>query len=216
MNNRISNLLMSVASQPDAPQIDLDWISNNARDRAAYCNVPIFVVNGVSGSGKSTFESLVKAAAKADGDDVLLLSMAADVKDFCAECLGWDGGRDEKSRKLLADIISALSDYKEVPKLCICNTIFEAMGDNINGKAKWRAIFIDARELKDIEWFEHTLKALSVYVQRDNMTNSWSNEADKQATMQYPYELYVRNNGTLDDLRENAIAFYNVFIKNRG
>lgn len=207
MDNYISKILNDYRffKINSTPAEDLPGVVSSVRDMCTKSNIKIFVMNGKSGSGKTLFETMVKNLAFYDGHTVVLLSMAADVKDFCMECLGWDGSRDEKSRKLLADIISALGEYSEVPKFCVLWHMKEELKERLPV-----AFFIDARETKDIKWFEDNLGAISVEVSRPTDTNNWNNAADQDRY--YDYDIHVENIGTIDDLREDARAFYNIFI----
>ena len=208
--NRITRILSDYRDLEvnSLPQDDLLLMSEALKSDLQERNIPIFVVNGVSGGGKTTFENIVKNFALKDNKTVLVMSMAADAKEFCKECLGWDGIRDDKSRKLLADIISALTSYGEIPKLCIVSEIRERLFEDAPA-----CIFIDAREISDIKWFEHHLGATSIIVKRKNNTANWTNHADREAQERYAYDLEIYNYDGLEELKATAENFYKNKVK---
>ncbi len=209
--NRISSILSDYRDLEinSLPQDDLLLMAERLKVELQEKLIPVFVINGVSGSGKTTFEKMIQEFAEADNSDTLILSMAADVKEFCIECLGWDGVRDARSRKLLADIISALTTYGEIPKFCIV----QAISDYLYTQMPLSAIFIDAREIKDIEWFRKSLGAQPVLVLRNENTGVYNNHADMDAERPYDYDIVIRNGGGLKELRDTAFQFYEKEIK---
>ena len=67
----------------------------------------IIIINGSGRCGKDTFVEYVK---KVSNDRVYLISTVDKVKEI-AKTMGWDGNKDEKSRKFLSDIKLAWTNY---------------------------------------------------------------------------------------------------------
>ena len=72
-------------------------------------NKQVFIINGSGGVGKDTFVELV---SKYSG--VRNFSSVDEVKSF-AKMMGWNGEKDEKSRKFLSDLKDILTEYNDKP-----------------------------------------------------------------------------------------------------
>ncbi len=70
----------------------------------------VIIINGMGGSGKDTF---VEFCAKHGA--VTNISSVDKVKEAAKILVGWDGAKDEKSRKLLVDLKKLSIDYNNYP-----------------------------------------------------------------------------------------------------
>ena len=159
----------------------------------------IIVINGCGGSGKDTFIELIKKKRP----ELLIknLSTVDKIKD-CATILGWNGQKDEKSRKFLSDLKDLSAKYNDGPynyiKNCIENTnIFYDM------------FFIHSREPNEIEKFAKNLKVLTVFIDASKrVPHISSNHADDEVE-NYNYDYYIDNNGSYKDLEDTIKTFLN-------
>ena len=76
----------------------------------------IIIINGTGGAGKDTFVSFC-----AEFEKVLNISAVDKVKEAAAILVGWNGEKDEVSRKLLVDLKQLSIAYNDAPTKYICN-----------------------------------------------------------------------------------------------
>ena len=70
----------------------------------------VIIINGTGGSGKDTFVKFCSKFAK-----VTNISSVDKVKEAANILVGWNGEKDEKSRKLLVDLKKLSIDYNDAP-----------------------------------------------------------------------------------------------------
>ena len=100
----------------------------------------IFITNGMARSGKDTFAEYLN-----DFVPTLKYSSIDKVKDIAKQC-GWDGTKDEKSRKFLSDLKILTSKFNNMPFRAIKTTV-----DQFKEDKEKRILLIDIREPKEIE-----------------------------------------------------------------
>lgn len=163
--------------------------------------IDIIVVNGVGGSGKDTFENFFMGVADLMGDACSKYSMVSKVKEI-ATYAGWDGGKTDKDRKFLSDLKFALTEWGDIPRKSVKEIIEKAQNNS------YCYIFIDAREPDDIDWLKETFpnQVTTILIDR-GIERKYGNPAD-DGVFDYNYDLYINNNGTLDDLRASAETYY--------
>lgn len=69
----------------------------------------VFILNGVGTSGKGAFVDYVSKYIPT------LKYSIADLPKEAAKVLGWSGGKTEKDRKFLSDIVDLSSEYNDDP-----------------------------------------------------------------------------------------------------
>lgn len=152
----------------------------------------IFVINGTGGSGKSTFVSYCKSF----NPNVREISTVDHVKTV-ATLAGWDGVKDERGRRFLADIKDAMDRYDELSKKNV-DKVIEANPNHI--------YFINARSPEDIEYFCKKWGALSVLITNPRISPITSNHADAKV-LEYKYDFVIKNDGDLEWLEKKAEFF---------
>lgn len=175
----------------------------------------IFVVNGKPRSGKDTFANNIISVLKTlNSDDTGIyfenLSTIDQIKCIAKKCFGWDGIKDEKGRRLLADLKDASRRYNEGPFNYILENrqIFKL--DDINLKNKYLFVtVVHSREPSEIKMFKDYFGDIcyTVLVRRDLKENSeenLSNHADKNVE-NYDYDIVIDNNGTLEEYEKKCI-----------
>lgn len=155
----------------------------------------IIIINGTGGAGKDTFVSFCSEIEK-----VLNISAVDKVKEAAAILVGWNGEKDEVSRKLLVDLKQLSIAYNDAPTKYICSMAekFKDSTDNL--------MFIHIREAEEIEKAKKLLNAKTLLITNPRVQLITSNDSDGKVN-EYKYDYYLQNDGTLDDLKEKAKKF---------
>lgn len=165
----------------------------------------IFIVNGTGGSGKTTFEKMVKNIAEQEGYDVRAISTIDYVKQM-AKKFGWDGGKSLNDRRFLSDLKDALTRWKDVPYQKISDRL-----EILKLEQQVDAVFIDCREPDEIKRFVQDYGAITILVQRGE-TVIFGNHADDDVK-NYQYDIVIDNSRGLDELKQEATIFVETWIE---
>lgn len=155
----------------------------------------IFIVNGMARAGKDTFAEILSDMAK-----VRKFSSIDKVKQVASLC-GWDGSKAEADRKFLSDLKCLLTDYNDLPFKSILEAVYVFNKDILKN-----VLLIDIREPEEIERAKVAFNAKTVFIENNRVEKIVSNMADA-GVYNYEYDYIVKNNGTLDEFRENIKAF---------
>ena len=155
----------------------------------------IVIINGSGGVGKDTFVEFCKKYAK-----VLNISSVDKVKEAANILTGWNGEKDEKSRKLLSDLKEIGVKYNDAPLKYICNEV-----DEFNNSEN-ELMFIHIRESEEIEKCRQKCNAKTLLITNKNVPAISSNHSDKEVN-EYDYDYYINNDGSLSELDEKAKEF---------
>lgn len=173
----------------------------------------VVVINGAGGVGKDLF---VAFCASILGPDKVKNYSTVDYVKAVAAHIGWDGTKDDKNRKFLSELKRVLTEWDDIPyrRTRIEIEDFEEKMYKMGGKyAENSVMFIHCREPKEIERFAEEFNAETLLIRRELAEEkNWENASDK-GVLDYPYDYVVRNEGTLDDLRESAQAFLRDCLK---
>lgn len=161
----------------------------------------IFITNGMARSGKDTFAEYLN-----DFVPTLKYSSIDKVKDIAKQC-GWDGTKNEKSRKFLSDLKILTSKFNDMPFQAI-KTVVEQFKED---KEK-RILLIDIREPTEIEKVKKTFNAKTILIKRNSVKNITSNMADANV-FNYKYDYIIENNGTLDEFYWTVYKFVKDVLK---
>ena len=162
----------------------------------------IYITNGMARCGKDTFAKFLN-----DIVPTLKYSSIDKVKDIAKLC-GWNGGKTEKDRKFLSDLKLLTTEYS--------NMAFEAIRSKVNEfleDSQHVIMLIDIREPAEIEKAKTSFGAKTILIENKNVKTISSNMADANV-FNYTYDYTVKNNGTLDDFRENVEEFVSTVIQN--
>lgn len=155
----------------------------------------IIVINGTGGSGKDTFVNFCTEFAK-----VTNISSVDKVKEAAKILVGWNGEKDEKSRKLLVDLKQLSIEYNDFPMQYI-KSEYEKF---IQGDSEY--LFIHIREISEIEKIKKMLSAKTLLIRNPRVNLITSNSSDGNV-YKYNYDYIIENEGTLEDLRNKAANF---------
>lgn len=147
------------------------------------------IINGAGGVGKDT---LCELAAK--HFSVENISSITPIKEIAAQC-GWDGKKDDKSRKFLADLKALSVEYNDYPTLW-CAERYERF---LNSEKQ--ILFVHIREPEEIAKLVKKTggkaKTLLVRAGARIQRGAYGNAAD-DCVENYSYDYYFMNDKTLD------------------
>lgn len=153
----------------------------------------IYVVNGAPGAGKTTFETIAKLMT----EDCEIYSTIDPIKEIARD-YDWNGEKDAKGRKLLADLKKALNEYNDFT--------MTALSYRINfGRSK--IIFIDSREPEEIKRICEEFDAKSILVRRPSVEGAPTSNSSDANVFNYNYDIVIMNDGEKRDLIEAAAEF---------
>ena len=156
----------------------------------------IFIINGSGGVGKSTFVSMVGAIVP-----TVNYSSVSKIKD-AAKVLGWDGEKDDRSRRFLSDLKQLSAKYNDFPCSCMVKKIEDFMADDIH-----EFLFLHIREPQEIARFVYMFPEIqTVLVRNDNVKQVTSNRSDAEV-YEYDYDIIINNSGDLATLNKIAEKF---------
>lgn len=158
-------------------------------------NKQVIIINGTGGSGKDTFVEFCSEFAK-----VTNISSVDKVKEAAKILVGWNGEKDEKSRKLLVDLKQLSIEYNNAPTKYIKEEY-----DNFT-KSNSEYLFIHIREIEEIEKVKNLLNAKTLLIRNPRVALITSNNSDGNV-YNYNYDYIIENDGTLEDLKEKAKKF---------
>lgn len=155
----------------------------------------IIVINGSGGVGKDTFVEFCKKYTK-----VLNISSVDKVKEAAHVLTGWNGEKDEKSRKLLSDLKEMGIKYNDAPFKYITNMVEEFK------KSEDQLMFIHIREPEEIQKCKNAFNANALLITNKNVSGIVTNHSDKDV-LNFNYDYHIENDGTLKELEDKAKEF---------
>lgn len=157
----------------------------------------IYIVNGSGGSGKDTWVSFVNGFVPVYHDSIVSIAKEA------AEILGWDGGKTEKDRKFLSDLLDLSAEYNDQPYKDIANFLRDYKNGEFDDV---KAIFVDMRDPEDIKRAVDDFGAKTILIKNPNVEKIVSNHADANVE-DFNYDFTVVNDGTKEQLKKSALIF---------
>ncbi len=158
----------------------------------------VFILNGVGTSGKGAFADYIGKYISTIKYSIVDLSKEA------AKVLGWDGGKTEKDRRFLSDIMDLSTDYNDAP----FKDVLSLVTDFKNNKdfTEYKVLIIDMREPKDIVRAVESFGAKTILIRNPNIRKIETNHADRDVE-NYNYDYIIENDGTLEQLEKVAKLF---------
>lgn len=164
----------------------------------------VICISGKARHGKDTLAGMLNEQLTAKGFRVLTTHFGDLVKYICEKFFNWDGAKDEKGRALLqyvgTDVVR-----KQRPSYWtdFIVSVLELFPN------EWDYVLIpDCRFPNEVECFiEHGMDTTLIRINRPNFVSNLTPEQLKHpsetAMDDYPPNLYVINDGTLEDLSDS-------------
>lgn len=152
----------------------------------------IIIINGKGGVGKDT---LCEFASR--HFNIRNVSSITPIKEIAKKC-GWNGVKDDKSRKFLSDLKSILISFNDYPTNYLIKEIksFNDSQDDI--------LFIHIRECSEInklvEFVNHSLpniECVTMLIKRAACEQNWGNSSDDEVE-NYNYDYIYYNDKPLE------------------
>lgn len=174
----------------------------------------IIIINGMGGSGKSSFINQCKHYCELDGTDANITELSVvDVIKEIATNYGWDGSKTEKNRQFLSDLKKIFASWNNLPLKSLYENIEETFADDEMFGYSNSIIFVNSREMPDIEKIEETYSGTGVqmfrlYIQRYDITNNEAKDViDDIKKFSADADMTIYNNGSQFDLLTEASKF---------
>lgn len=158
----------------------------------------VIVINGIGGVGKDTVCDIIRKHY-----DAMNISSIDPIKKIALEN-GWNGEKDEKTRKFLADLKQLFIHFNDLPQKYLMNKYQEFMQ---SGK---EVLFVHIREPEEIAKFKSNVggNCVTLLVRgREELRKAWNNAAD-DAVEQYVYDFVYENVKDLESLEEDFLQFF--------
>ena len=156
----------------------------------------VIIQNAVGGSGKDTLATLLNKCIPTTKYSII------DLVKQSALTLGWDGGKTEKDRKFLSDLMDLATAYNDSPYKDVCAIVSDFKNDYIETEI----LIIDMRDPKDITRAVEDFGANTLLIRNPKVAEIESNHADANVE-NYEYDYIIENDGTLDQLEKVAKMF---------
>ena len=165
----------------------------------------LYVINGSGGTGKDSFCNFVRDYS---GHDTFIISSVDDIKEK-AKTMGWDGvSKSEKDRKFLSDLKDLCTWYNDAPFNYIKGQI-----DYFYASIHKEIMFIHIREPQEIQKLKDAFPELkTILLTNKNVPNITTNSGDA-GVFDYRYDYYIKNDGTLEDLKTSSLNFIGRFYE---
>ncbi len=158
----------------------------------------MFVINGAGGVGKDTLCDLAAKHFK-----VYNISTIMPIKDIAAMC-GWNGSKDDKSRRFLSDLKRLCVEYNDYPTVWAKERYLGFL------QSEDQIMFLHIREPEEIAKFVRaTDGAAKTLLIRggDRMKKSHYGNASDDCVEDYEYDYYFTNDKNLIEAERDFCAF---------
>lgn len=168
----------------------------------------VVLISGFARSGKDTSAGILKTILEGMGKRVKITHYADHLKNLCKDWLDWDGVKDDYGRTLLqyvgTNIVREQYPAYWVDHMVQMLKFFGSMFDV--------ALIPDTRFPNEIERIRQSgYKTVHLRIDRgpdfDNgLTEEQKNHISETALLDYPRDILVQNDGTLEDLHFKMMA----------
>lgn len=162
------------------------------------------VINGKGGVGKDTLCQAVEPYYKTWN-----ISSITPIKEI-AKNFGWNGEKDLRSRRFLAELKRVFSEYNDLPNRYLLEEYHRFLQSDA------RVLFVHIREADQISAFVHSIEGncKTILVLRDlpETASGYGNHADDDVD-NYPYDLVFDNNRPLEQSSAAFVALIEDLLK---
>lgn len=160
----------------------------------------VIIINGYGGVGKDTLCDYI-----ASHYETINVSSITPIKEIAGN-YGWNGEKDEISRKFLADLKRTFSDFNGLPTTYLMNE-YEKF---LNGSAV--ILFAHIRESDEIDKFKTRIKTPCITLLIRGCDNkSWGNCSDDDVE-NYTYDYYFHNEKPLIETQKDFHTLINKIV----
>ena len=164
------------------------------------------VINGKGGVGKDTLCLSLQERR------VRNISSITPIKEIAAQH-GWNGEKDLKSRRFLAELKRVFTEYNDLPNRYLVQQAQEF------GESEDEILFVHIREADQIEAFVRGVdgNCITLLVRRDlpEVAGGYGNRADDDVE-NYPYDIIFDNNRPLEQSTAAFAALIEQLLTDRG
>ncbi len=167
-------------------------------------NKKLLIINGPGGVGKDTLCDLGAKHFK-----VYNTSTIIPIKEIAAMC-GWNGSKDDKSRKFLSDLKHLCVEYNDYPTVWGLERFHEFL------KSDNEIMFLHIREPEEIAKFVKATggEAKTLLIRGgDRMKKSSYGNASDDCVENYEYDYYFVNDKTLEEAERDFCEFLEKVLK---
>lgn len=163
----------------------------------------VVIINGSGGVGKDTLIGFIE-----EQYNILNISSITPIKD-AASILGWSG-KDDKSRKFLADLKKLSTDYNDYPMKYLKDMYNRFLDSG------YEIMFVAIREPANIQRFINEIcpETCTLLIKRQSIKKAYGNSSDDNVE-RYSYDFVYENNCSLEDAKEDFIKFFQTNIISR-
>ena len=157
----------------------------------------VIVINGSAGVGKDTLCEFAASEYK-----TMNVSSITPILSI-ARAYGWDGVKDAKGRKLLAQLKKAFTDYNDYPLQYLCDKYSEFV------KNDDKIMFVHIREGSAIKKFRDRvdLPCVTLLVHRNAVDcKVWGNASD-DSVEDFDYDYHYGNECPLSEAKDDFLCF---------
>ncbi len=160
----------------------------------------VIVINGAGGVGKDTLCDAAAVKFKTEN-----ISSIMPIKEIAAFC-GWNGEKDNKSRKFLSDMKRLCAEYNDFPT----NWAKARFEDFLKGDAE--ILFVHIREAEEIEKFVSATGGVAKTLlirggeRFKQKCGGYGNISD-DGVENYSYDYYFNNDTEIEDAKNRFVAF---------
>ncbi|MBQ8689455.1 MAG: hypothetical protein IJ515_03730 [Clostridia bacterium] len=162
------------------------------------------VINGAGGVGKDTLCDLA-----AEHFAVMNISTITPIKDIARQC-GWDGRKDDRSRRFLSDLKRLCVDYNDFPTVWAMEKYREFLASELE------ILFVHIREAGEIRKFVDATggeaKTLLIRGGDRMKKGNYGNVSDDEVE-NYSYDYYFTNDKTLAEAEADFVSLLSDVLK---
>lgn len=161
----------------------------------------VIVINGKGTAGKDTLCEFVGSRYS-----IVNVSAITPIKE-AAKLLGWQGDKDEVSRKFLADLKQLSVKYNDYPNIYLTEQYNLFMSGNSE------IMFVHIREADQIYHFIQSVSSevVTLLIKRLECDALMGNDADDNVES-FPYDYVYHNDKPLDEAETDFMHFFDAII----
>lgn len=168
----------------------------------------VIIINGKGGVGKDTFCNAISQYYTTSNISSI------DTYKHIAKELGWNGGKDLKSRKFLSDLKQLSTSYNNRP---FKEAIQKILAFEENSK---EILFIHIREIKEIEKVVDFCKLIDIdcktlLIKSKRIDSNLGNDSDDNVE-KYEYDYVYNNDRYAQDEFKEMVDFFKFVIDDEG